>query len=304
MEIIKIKDLIALVASFLRDEATSIVVMIVGLFFLAKLLTKLANQFVHEDRRRFKFKKSIKYFTSFIAIFWVIVLYNSHIERGQPLYLFIIGTTLATIAIGMRDLITNVVGWMIIASHKGFQTGDRIEIDDIRGDVIDIGILRTNIAEIGEWHQQGEQSTGRLLSIPNSKILTGNIINYNRGGYDTMWNEISVAVTFESNWEEAERIVADIAEIDFESKKSSFADKMKSVKRNYMVKYNYISPKVYVTIMESGVQLTLRHMVSVRQRRMVADELNRQILKAFTKSANIEFAYPTIRYFKGPETVK
>jgi small-conductance mechanosensitive channel len=217
------------------------------------------------------------------------------------MYLFVIGAMLATFAIGMRDLIANVVGWMIIASHKGFQTGDRIEVGDIIGDVIDIGLIRTTIAEIGNWEEQGEQSTGRLVSVPNSVILTKNIINYNRG-FDTMWNEIEIMITFESNWEKAEHILAEIANYDFEKRRDGFAEKMRIVKRDFMVTYNYISPKVYVTIVDSGVRLVVRHMVYIRERRIVSDELSRNILKAFHKDNDIEFAYNTIRYFNGPSS--
>lgn len=301
MDISYLRDFALSFGLFIKDEAISLALMIIGLIIISQLLTRLSNQFVHEDKRRFRFKKSVKYFTTIIAFLWIIILYNSHIEKGQPLYLFIIGAMLATLAIGMRDLIANIVGWMIIASHKGFQTGDRIQLGDTIGDVIDIGLIRTTIAEIGSWADHGEQSTGRLISVPNSVILTKEIINYNRG-FDTMWNEIEIMVTFESNWEKAEHILSEIATFDFEKRKDSFAEKMRIVKRDFMVTYNYISPKVYVTIVDSGVRLVVRHMVYIRERRTVSDEIARTILKSFNKEPDIDFAYNTVRYFNGPSS--
>jgi small-conductance mechanosensitive channel len=200
----------------------------------------------------------------------------------------------------MRDLFSNFVGWMMVASHNGYQSGDRVEIGEVRGDVIDVGVLRTTIAEIGDWDERGEHSTGRIVSFPNSMVLDSSVANYNRG-FETIWNEISVMVTFESDWQAAEEILESLALEDYDENKTKFLAMMKRGKREYMVTYNYLTPKVYVRILDSGVRLTLRHMVETRKRRTITDKFNRDILLAFGDNDKIDFAYPTTRFYRAGE---
>lgn len=288
------------ISIFLKDEAIGIIVSLTIIFFVANLFLRLAEHFVHQDKLRHDIKKNTKYTATTITLFWLLILYNSHAQQGQNFHLFIIGVFLAGIAFTMRDVFSNVVGWMIIASHKGFKTGDRVHIGPTIGDVLDVGVIRTTIAEVGDWDTHGEQSTGRLISLPNSVILKESVINYNRS-FSTMWNELSVVVTFESDWAKAEALMQGIADSDFEGKKDFFKNSTDNVKRELMLEYHFLTPKVYVRVIDNGVELTLRHLVEVRKRRAVADQLYREILTAFNKENSVTFAYPTTRFYKGGE---
>ena len=230
---------------------------------------------------------------------WVLILYNSHIQEDTPFYLFVISILIAGIAISMRDIFSNFVGWLVVISSKGFKNGDRIKIGTVMGDVIDVGIVRTIIAEIGGW-VQADQSTGRLISIPNSMVIGQEVYNYTKV-YDFIWDEIRVLITFESNWEKAESIINEIAMKDFEEIKDQIKERLKRVKRDYLLRFNYITPKVYVSIKDSGIELALRYMVRVRERRTLNDSVSRNILCRFDREADIDFAYPTMRIYKHGE---
>ncbi len=302
MEFLDWKSLLGSIFTFLQSQAFEILISLCIIFLVWKLFVSLTNQFVHEDRRRFKLKKNSKYTTVAIAFVWILLLYSNHSNNNESFPFYIFGIFLAGVAFSMRDIFSNFVGWMMVASHNGFQNGDRIEIGDIRGDVIDMGVLRTVIAEIGDWDERGEHSTGRLVSIPNSKVLTEAMVNYNRG-FETLWNEISVIITFESDWKKAEQILEDIAAEDYEMNRERFLSMMKKVQRDFMVTYTFLSPKVYVTIVESGVKLTLRHMVEVRKRRTATDLIFREILTEFNQNNSIQLAYPTTRFYNSNEGV-
>lgn len=285
---------------FFREEAIGIAISLAVIFFIANLFLRLADHFVHQDKLRHDIKKNTKYTATIILLFWLLILYNSHAQQGQNFHYFIIGVFLAGIAFTMRDVFSNVVGWMIIASHKGFKTGDRVHIGTVIGDVLDVGVLRTTIAEVSDWDTHGEQSTGRLVSLPNSVVLKESVINYNRS-FSTMWNELSVVVTFESDWAKAEELIQSIADSDFEGKKDFFKNSTDNVKRELMLEYHFLTPKVYVKVIDVGVELTLRHLVEVRKRRAVADQIFREILNAFNKEKSVTFAYPTTRFYKAGE---
>ena len=281
--------------AFLRGNIVSLTGLLLLIVLLERIATFLADHYVKNDERRHSLKKWVRYFALFFGFLCVLFVYGTYARKDV---FFVVGLFLAGMAISLRDVFSNFIGWLIIISPKGFSSGDRIALGQlVTGDVIDIGVLRTTLAEIGEW-VDADQSTGRLVTIPNSLVLTTTIHNYTVG-HDLIWHELPVTVTFESDWEKAEKIMLAIAEKDFEERKESILEQIRKVRKRYLVRYNFITPKVYVTIAASGVLLTLRYMVSARRRRTMEDEFSREILRQFGSESSIDLAYPTTRiYYK------
>ncbi len=98
---------------------------------------------------------------------------------------------------------TNVTGWIFILSRSPFEVGDRVQIGEHSGDVVDVNFFKFTLMEISQWGQ-GEQSSGRIIHIPNGKVFTEILANYSKG-FKYIWNEVDVLVTFESNWKEAKK---------------------------------------------------------------------------------------------------
>jgi small-conductance mechanosensitive channel len=186
-------------------------------------------------------------------------------------------------------------GWAFIVSQKPFKVGDRIEVDKIIGDVIDIRILQFNIVECGNW-VDAEQSTGRIIHIPNSKALREPIANY-QIGFEYIWNETPVLITFESDWKKAKQILEKIAEDNAMHLSEGAQRQIRKAARKYFIQYNKLTPIVYTTVKESGVMLTIRFLVNPRQRRFSEHQIWEAILEAFSREANIDLAYPTLRYY-------
>lgn len=107
----------------------------------------------------------------------------------------------AGIAIALKDPITDLAGWVFILWWKPFEVGDRIQLEDNAGDVIVIRIFQFTIIEIGNW-VDADQSMGSILHIPNSKVFLEVLANYSIG-FNYIWHEIGVLVTFESDWQKA-----------------------------------------------------------------------------------------------------
>jgi small-conductance mechanosensitive channel len=301
MQNIDWNDIVLRLLDFVKVNAIGILIAVGIILALGRVFVLIANRYVREDERRHAIRKWTRYVTLFFSLEWVLLIYNSYTGGRTPFVLFLIGVFLAGVAFSMRDIFSNIVGWLLIISGKGFSQGDRVKIENLTGDVIDIGILRTTLAEIGDW-VGADQSTGRLVSIPNSLALTQPIYNYTQG-YDFIWHEIKILVTFESDWQRAENIIAEVAQRDFEQKKEQIQERLRRVRSRYLVRYNFISPKVYVLIADSGVQLALRYLVRARRRRTLEDSLSREILLRFKQEPSIEFAYPTIRVFRQGEDV-
>lgn len=57
---------------------------------------------------------------------------------------------------------------------------------------------------------EADQSTGRIIHIPNGMILNQTLANYSKG-FQYIWNEIPILITFESNWEKVKDLLQKIA---------------------------------------------------------------------------------------------
>lgn len=202
----------------------------------------------------------------------------------------------AGLVIALQDTIANIAGFAFIIWRKPFVLGDRIEIDGITGDIIDVRVFQFTVVEVRNW-VDADQSTGRIVHIPNSKVITEPVANYTTG-FQYIWNEVPVLVTFESDWRGAKKILADIAADICEKFTPEAAKQIKQAAQRYLIIAGKLDPIVYTSVKDSGIMLTLRYLTHARQRRGTEEAVWEAILDAFATRDDIDFAYPTIRYYE------
>jgi len=262
------------------------------LWIIKYLLLKIIYYYNKDIRVRYTWKKISWY--AFLIISMVLIG-RIWFEGFQSLTTYL-GLLSAGVAIAVKDIILNLSGWFFILVKKPFRIGDRIQIGDIRGDVIDIGILNFAIMEIGVW-VDADQSTGRVLHVPNSVVWNNKIANYNEG-FDFIWNEIKVLVTFESNWKKAKLILSNIIKEYSKDTSEKAAKMILQATKKYLIFYSILTPIVYTSVEDSGVLLTVRYLCEPKQRRKSEHELWEKILEAFSKENDIDLAYPTYRIYR------
>ena len=199
------------------------------------------------------------------------------------------------IALALHQVIMSVAGWLLIILKGYYNIGDRIEIGSVKGDVIDISVFYTTCMEIGNW-VGADQSTGRMAQIPNSQVFKETVYNYTRG-FEYIWNEISFLVTFESDWKKAEEILTKAINKYSVEVTDKVRRRIQKMSQQYWISYKILTPIVYTTIKDSGVQLTVRYITDVKKRRTSEVKFSREILEVFNKEKSIEFAYPTTRFY-------
>jgi small-conductance mechanosensitive channel len=179
--------------------------------------------------------------------------------------------------------------------RRPFDVGDRIEIAGHKGDVIDQRLFQFTLNEIGVW-VDADQSTGRIIHIPNGRIFTDPVANYDKG-FKYIWNEVPVVVTFESNWKKAKEILTAIAFKHAEHLTAEAERDLLTASRQYFINYKKLTPIVYTSAVDSGVRLTMRYLIEPRRRRGTVSAIWEEILTEFAKSSDIDLAYPTTRPF-------
>lgn len=244
-----------------------------------------------DTKIRYQWKKTLTYIT--IGLY-IVILGSVWLNGLKSLSTFF-GLLSAGIAISLKDILTNIAGWIYILMRKPFVLGDRIEIDGHIGDVIDIHIFRFVILEVGNW-VDAHQSTGRIIYIPNGKIFTKPLANFH-SGFKYIWNELPILVTFESNWKKAKDILSEISNTAIEEVRDTMQDQIRDASQKYMIRFGVLTPTVYTSVRDSGVLLTIRYVCDPRKKRSSEQTIWESVLNEFGKCNDIDFAYPTQRFY-------
>ncbi len=234
--------------------------------------------------------------SSYAAFMLTVVLVGRAVLEGFHGVATFLGLMAAGLAISLRDPLVNLVGWILIVWRRPFAVGDRIQIGNHSGDVMDLTISRFTLAEIGNW-VHADQITGRIVHIPTGKVFVEPLAIYSRGMHDFIWNEVAVLVTFESNWKRAKEILHEIAVKHAGHLAKPAESKLKEYARDFLVVPVDMTPMVFTTVEASGVLLTVRHVCRSRHRRESTQEIWEDVLDRFTECDDIDFAYPTSRSY-------
>ena len=173
--------------------------------------------------------------------------------------------------------------------------GERIQIGEHKGDVIDIRAFRFTLFEIAGERVDAEQPTGRVLHVPNGLVFTEPLANFTEG-FQYLWHEIPVLITFESNWEAAQQILTEaIEDLSPDESEARALDELRATMVEYKIGDIEIEPRVFLTVRESGVLLTGRLLSEAHSLREVEESVWKALLRAFAQHDDINLAYPTER---------
>jgi small-conductance mechanosensitive channel len=264
---------------------------LVALGIIRFVVLKIVWRLTEEPKMRYTWKRTVSFI---LGILLVILIISVWIESIGKLGAFL-GLLSAGVAIALKDMLTNIAGWIFILARKPFSIGDRVQIGQNAGDVIDIRLFQFSLMEIGNW-VKADQSTGRIIHIPNGIVFAAPQANYS-AGFNYIWNEIAVLVTFESNWQLAKAILEKIIHEHSENLSLNAEKKIIEASKQYMIFYQYLTPIVYTSVEPSGILLTMRFICDPRKRRSNEHEVWEEVLKEFARHKEIEFAYPTQRFF-------
>jgi len=264
---------------------------LIGVFLIRFLTTRVVCRKIEDDKRRYHVRKTITYAYTVVL---VVVLSTIWFKGVAQLGTFL-GLASAGLAVALHDTISNMAGFFFIEARKPFRVGDRIEIGDVQGDVIDIRLFQFSVVEVGNW-VDADQSTGRIVHVPNSLAMREPCRN-SHIGFEYIWNEVPVLITFESEWKKAKELLLHIGKENAENLSQGAQAQIRRAARKYLIVAGKLTPTVYTTVKDSGVMLTIRYLVNPRQRRGTEQKIWEDILEAFAAEPHIELAYPTTRFY-------
>ncbi|MEO8444176.1 MAG: mechanosensitive ion channel family protein [Gammaproteobacteria bacterium] len=193
-----------------------------------------------------------------------------------------LGVAGAGIAFALQEVIASVAGWAAISFGRFYDVGDRVQVGGIKGDVIDIGILRTTLMEIGEW-VNGDLYNGRIVRVANSYVFKDPVFNYS-GDLPFLWDEITVPVRYGSDWQLTRGMITGVLQEVCGETAPRFRSAWDGAVRKYALEDARIDPMVTIVANDNWIQFTGRYIVDYRSRRTVKDRIFTRLLEEVDKS--------------------
>jgi len=276
-----------------RRLLLTLLVLLLG-WLVRRLAVQSSDRRLADVRQRYLWRKRLTYVT--VAVTGLVVA-RIWFEGVHSLATYL-GLLSAGLAIALKDLVADLAAWVFILWRKPFEVGDRVQIGDWAGDVIDIRVFQFTLLEIGNW-VDADQSTGRVIHVPNWKVFSEPQANYTKG-FRLIWNEIPVLVTFESDWRGAKGILEEIVNRHAEHLGEDAERRLREASSRYMIFFSVLTPRVYTSVRDSGVLLTVRYLCDPRKRRGSEEAIWEAILDAFAARPDVDLAYPTQRFYDAP----
>jgi small-conductance mechanosensitive channel len=270
------------------------ILLIHGTFRL--LENALPRRFGQADLR-YRVRKFIAFSGYATIVLFVFILFEDRLGRLS----FAIGVAGAGVAVALQDVLASIAGAFSIGFARLYAVGDRIQIGDIRGDVIDIGLLRTTLMEIGNWVSR-DQYNGRIVRIPNSALLKGPVFNYSQG-FRFVWDEIKVLFTTTSDCQFAREMLLRVAKESIGEYLVEAQTSWKTISDNFRSENPPLEPTVALAVTAASLEFTVDYVVDYTKRTAMKDRLFTKIVQEVANSnGRLEWASSGVTLASQPAT--
>ncbi|WP_374574845.1 mechanosensitive ion channel family protein [Phenylobacterium sp.] len=274
----ELNDIGATAAALLGTRWARLAIGLAVVWLAANLARRLVTDWVGDADRRYKLRKAVS-LLGYVAV-GVTALTIFARQLGGLTVAF--GVAGAGIAFALQEVIASVAGWLAIAFGGFFKVGDRVELGGIKGDVIDIGALRTTLMQIGEW-VHGDQYNGRIVRVANSFVFKEPVFNYS-ADFPFLWDEIVVPIKYGSDHAFARRMIERVAAEVVGDYAREAEKAWAPVTRRYLIEPASVKPTVSLIADENWIAFTLRYVVDYKARRSTKDRLFTRLLEEIDAS--------------------
>jgi len=274
--------------------ATAVAILII--VALVRASRGILNHYIEEPGNLYRAKKMVSVLGYFVGLLIIAMIFSDSLGKVAV----VLGVAGAGIAFALQEVIASLAGWVAISFGNFYKTGDRVQLGGIKGDVIDIGMLRTTMMEIGQW-VNSDQYNGRIVKIANSFVFKEPVFNYS-GDFPFLWDEITVPVKYGGDYRLArdifQRVLGEITGEYSGQAKASWAELI----QQYRVDNTEIDPRVFLVANDNWMEFTLRYVVDYKKRRIVKDILFTRVLDEIERTeGRVALASATFHLVEAPE---
>ncbi len=275
-----------------------IIAVVVGVAIVVALVRALSNslnKYVRDNDTRYRIRKLISFAGYVAAILIITTVYSSRLTGLTVVF----GVAGAGVAFALQEVIASVAGWIALTFSKWYSPGDRVQLGGIKGDVVDIGVLRTTLMEIGDW-VNGDLYNGRIVRVANSFVFKEPVFNYS-GEFPFLWDEIRIPIRYGSDRVLARRILEETTQSIVGAYAEHALESWEKMLRTYRLEAAQVKPMVTLIANDNWLEFTVRYVVDYRRRRITKDALFTEVLDRIDATAGaVSFASATFELVAAP----
>lgn len=252
------------------------IIFFIILNIIKKIGVKILRK-VKDDKKEYTYTQKFKLLINILKILLFFLIWSDYLKN----FLTIISFISAGFTIALRDLIFNFFSGIYIKIKKPFEVEDRIEINNYKGDVININTLNFEVLEVNNENFIG-QSTGIITHIPNSNIFNYPLRNYNKA-FKYIWNELTVKVPLNCNLSQTKSILYKIVNSNeiIKNIPNKMKNQINNISNDYRIYYNKYDPIIYTQVIDNHIELNIRYLVHPKKARYVNSTLWNKIIEAY-----------------------
>ena len=273
-------DLASTLRQWLFDPVTSKLLLVLSGLVLIVVLVRLLGRAVgrlRDNTTRYQARKAVTLFGYLAAVIFVALVFSDKLGGFTVAF----GVAGAGVAFALQEVIASIAGWVAVAFGSFYRVGDRVQLGGIKGDVIDIGVLRTTIMQVGEW-VNADQYNGRIVRVANSFVFKEPVFNYS-GEFPFLWDEIMVPIKYGSDHRLARDMLTRVAEDVVGEYARAAEEAWGRITRRYLIERASVRPSITMVATQNWIEFTVRYVVDYKARRDTKDQLFTRILAEIDK---------------------
>ncbi|AOW16846.1 transporter [Polaribacter vadi] len=271
-------------------------IIILFVFFIINYLRKYLKKKIPNLTVRYKSQKGVEIIGYIVLLIIIIIYFTGTIKD----FTVIIGLFTAGLAFTLQELILSIAGSVYIFLVKVYTPGDRIEINGIKGDVIDVDSIYTTMMEIGQW-VNSDNYTGRIVKLSNAFVFKGPVYNYSQD-FPFIWDEFNLPIRYGSNIDLAKSIIIKTATETLSEYTMNSKAQWNAVVNKYYIEDAQVDPTLAITLTDNWIQFNLRYIVDFKKRRLTKHVLHDKIRKEIEKTNDaVILASTTLEVIKIPD---
>lgn len=262
---------------------------------ISRLMKRSLSRFIKENETRYRTRKFITFLSYVVILFVIANVYSNRLGNLTVAF----GVAGAGIAFALQEVIASIAGWFAVSFAGFYKVGDRVQLGGIKGDVIDISILRTTLMEVGEW-VKGDLYSGRVVRIANSFVFKEAVFNYS-GDFPFLWDEVILPIKYGSDRQLTRQILERAAKAVVGEYEQQAREAWRQMVNNYMVEEATVRPVVTLIANDNWLEFTLRYVVDFKKRRITKDQLFTRILDEIDQTdGKVAMASMTVHLVETP----
>jgi small-conductance mechanosensitive channel len=256
----------------IRLGAMSILIALI--FIVGEMWRRASLRYVHDMRRRYQFLVLRRIVIWAAVVILVILSFASQLGSAVTFA----GLITAGVAVAMQNVITSIVGYFFLIGKYGLRVGDRVQIAGVTGEVVDIGLVRIHLMELGG--PTDSQPSGRVVAFANSIVFqSGPGIFKQIPGTNFVWHELKLALASETDYHTARERITKAVDAALADYRKNIDTQRELVERSLnTVSAAGLQPKIRLHYTASGIEVSVRYPVELDRASEVDDHVMRELI--------------------------